>query len=718
MKEFRLGVLFVHGIGSQPPRDTLVRWGDVLLKVIGRATEAEPGRTIPIIGRADAGDRSGDKPAEVAVEFRSNDREQSEKWLLAEGWWADSFPAPTYSELVSWSFRAVPWAVALHIAQRYWQTDPKASKGAWLRAGAKAAAVLLGAMALTPLFMILLALTLVLGLLPIPELRSLILTTQTMLLGTVGDSLAFVESPLRAALIRGRILEGLERLKDRCERTVIVAHSQGAAATLDALGGILDHDKMGESPTPSAEGPVPDALVTFGSGVNQLVSLKVLSAGRLQRKTGTNAASAAVMATLGTIILLGFIVVSIRSHSVSIEELVRALMFFLAFWGGCALAGWGAYWMLSKLATWGVFGARQQAVDTKTALSTTIVIMFASLALVYYLSKDLLSFLWDVRTGNVMLLVVMLGNLASSMWMILSPATRRAVTEPVQHPPGLPRWMDMYSSADPVPNGPTRIEATSAEVTSLRVWNRGALLSDHMTYWENLDGFVLRVARICAETAGSPWCDKLPPAMRPGWLDRRARRRVCVLRCTVWGNRMLWVLAFYLLWTRHGARVPVPFGFPSWFWDWGPTVERFAIVAAVVALAGWIAVAALRWRWSAWVRADQELVLAQKTAGVMTWPSDPSNGLGTVLAVLAALGLALALGIESEVGAVVADQQFWLIAPVMILMIMGVGVWISLIALWVLRAPQPLAVEDENIGPPEPHPSISSQASMPPRSEA
>jgi hypothetical protein len=29
-KQFRLGVLLVHGIGTQPPRDTLVRWGDIL----------------------------------------------------------------------------------------------------------------------------------------------------------------------------------------------------------------------------------------------------------------------------------------------------------------------------------------------------------------------------------------------------------------------------------------------------------------------------------------------------------------------------------------------------------------------------------------------------------------------------------------------------------------------------------------------------------------
>src|SRR5207244_8088597 len=141
-------------------------------------------------------------------EFRYDGHDQNEKWLLAEGWWADSFPAPTYSELVSWSFRAVPWAIALHIAQRYWQTNPRASKITWLWAGTKAIVQLLGAMALAPVFMILLALTLVLGLLPIPQLRSFILTTQTLLIGSVGDSLAFVESPLRAALIRGRILAG------------------------------------------------------------------------------------------------------------------------------------------------------------------------------------------------------------------------------------------------------------------------------------------------------------------------------------------------------------------------------------------------------------------------------------------------------------------------------------------------------------------------------
>jgi hypothetical protein len=563
--------------------------------------------------------------------------------------------------------------------------------------------------------MILLALTLVLGLLPIPQLRSLILTTQTTLVGSVGDSLAFVESPLRAALIRGRILEGLERLKGRCERTVIVAHSQGAAATLYALGGILDHDETGENPAPPPEGPVPDALVTFGSGVNQLVSLKVVSAGRLERNTGINAASVAVMATLGMIYLLILLFVSIRSESTNVGQLIRALTLLSVFWGVSALVIWGAYQMIDKLTAWGVLGARQETADKKLKLWASMVIYPAFLALVGYFFFDLLGPLFDLPITHVEFLVIMLANLGGSLWMILSPTTRTAVTRPVRYPPGLSRWMDVYASADPVPNGPTRIEETSAEVTSVQVWNRGALLSDRTTYWNNLDGFVLRVARMCAETAESPWQDKLPPATQAGWLDRRAAWRVGLLRWTVWGNRILWAFVWCLLWRRHEARVPVPFSFPSWFWDWGPPFARFAILTALVALAAWAAAVLLRWRWSVWVREDQGAVLAHKTPRVLTSLRQPFNSQGIVISLLVALAFALGFGYESRASTLLANQQFWLLAPILI---GGTGVIISWIAYWVLPGPQPPCVEGENVGLPGPHPRISSPGSMPPRSKA
>jgi hypothetical protein len=138
-----------------------------------------------------------------------------ETWLLAEGWWAEAYPAPTYSELVSWSATALPWAVAIHVAERYWQIP-----GGWswrnVPAYASVFAQLVGALILAPVFYLLLAAVMLVGVLPIPKLRELIVGAQATLAGTVGDCLAFVESPLRGALIRTRIRDRIRRLRRRC----------------------------------------------------------------------------------------------------------------------------------------------------------------------------------------------------------------------------------------------------------------------------------------------------------------------------------------------------------------------------------------------------------------------------------------------------------------------------------------------------------------------
>src|SRR4051794_33486667 len=363
MEKFQLGVLLVHGIGTQPPRDTLVRWGDALLNVIGRATQNQ---VVPTVGQAHAGDRPDDKSAEVVVDLCY--AEGTEKWLLAEGWWADCFPAPTYSELVSWSVRALPWSIALHIAQRYWQAVPSASRTRERWAYAKAIFELLGAMALAPVFIALLALVLVLGLLPIPQLRSLILSAQTTLIGTVGDSLVFVESPIRAALIRNRILEGLQRVKERCERTIVIAHSQGAAIAFDALGGIPqapDDDENSTSAASPPSGPVPDTLLTFGSGVNQLASLRFLSAERQEKTFETNPAYVAVGAILVIIVSLLYLYVRMRSGSTTLWDLGEAAALWSAVLLITTMLIWGADRLIDTLTGRGWLAAREVAADKK-----------------------------------------------------------------------------------------------------------------------------------------------------------------------------------------------------------------------------------------------------------------------------------------------------------------------------------------------------------------
>jgi hypothetical protein len=130
-REFQLGVLLVHGIGTPRAGDTLVHWGDVLLKTIARATrppEAEKGDrltaspTVPArsgatapegvsvsVERAGPGGSAENSRFEAAVRLTAGDH--TERWLLREGLWAGAFPAPSYRELLSWSVRALPWSI-------------------------------------------------------------------------------------------------------------------------------------------------------------------------------------------------------------------------------------------------------------------------------------------------------------------------------------------------------------------------------------------------------------------------------------------------------------------------------------------------------------------------------------------------------------------------------------------------------------------------------
>ena len=508
-------------------------------------------------------------------------------------------------------------------------------------------------MALAPLFIALLALVLILGLLPIPQLRSLILSAQTTLIGTVGDSLAFVESPIRAALIRNRILEGLERLKDRCERTVIVAHSQGAAAVFDALGGIPqapDHDMNSTSPEPP-RGPVPDTLVTFGSGVNQLASLRFLSTEPPDKTTETNSPYVAVGAILVIIILLGYLFVRIRSGSTTAWHVGEAAAVWSGVMLGSALLIWSADRLIDTLTARGWLPAREKAADKKLRAWAIFPVIILALGFFFFYFLFLRPHL---PAFPVMILYIALILLAASLVMILLSSTEDMVANSVEKPRGLTRWIDLYASADPVPNGPTMLPAAnaagapSAEVESVLIWNCGAMLSDHTTYWDNLDGFVLRIARVCAETAKSPWQRKLPDATQMSFADRLAKWRVGLP--AVGSADQQGALGIRIVSALAAIRAPAcryHFALPSWFWNWRTIrLHDSPCSSALVVLAAWVAAGLLRWRWSVWVRADQEAVLAQKAAGVVAGGVDPFSGQGTVVGFLGLLVLALVLGLE------------------------------------------------------------------------
>jgi hypothetical protein len=513
--------------------------------------------------------------------------DHTDGWLLREGWWADAFPAPSYRELVSWSMRALPWAIVTNIGGRYWLSSSlhwkrRIPARTWL-IGELAVALLI-----SPALLVLLGLSLLLGLLPIPYVRQLVLAVQSRLTATAGDSLAFVESPIRAALIRACILDGLVRLKQLCKHTVIIAHSQGAAVVLDVLGGFLE---PGEEPQPEATSrPLPDALVTFGAGTNQLASQKVVAAGLPEELRGTNnPASRAVLA----IFTIALAILTFPVFTGGEELDVQAVLMSLVALFLCLTPILLTITLVNKLIKDEQRRNRILAGKCVQLFSMVLEALFLSYAAYF----NPVALLWVFPLTAVLLFAA----LANS---ILSPGIEKVLAAPVRRPPGLARWDDLYASADPVPNGPMR--PTGVSDTSVKIWNLGSLFADHTAYWNNRDGFVLRVARVCAETAQSPWVRELPGESES--VDKRAAWRVGFLQIAQWSARLGWLVLLVVLWVWHQSSIPVPSMVPDWVPRGAPV--QFALLVTFIALAMWATSVVIRWPWNWWVRREQEAVLA------------------------------------------------------------------------------------------------------------
>lgn len=642
-QRFELGVVLVHGIGMQASGETLTRWGDALVDTIRKGTRD---RVVPTIERAEFGPQSGER-AQMVVRF--GDHDKAPRWLLSEAWWADSFLAPRYGELVSWGLRALPWFVATHAARRYWTHRGEGwSKGLAL---ATAFMQLLVLLALTPLLLVLLAVTLLLGLLPISQLRGVILRIQSILTATVGDSMAFVASPVRAGFIRTRILDSLKRHKQTCARTIVVAHSQGAAAVLDALGGMTkpDHEaKVLRVVNPPPEGSLPDTLLTFGAGTNQLVSQRALAGGGL-KGLGINPAVYAIFALLGLAVVIWLGYVDLRAGRVTLHALSIAAGMMAITAAGAGLLGWLGIHAIRMLAVrYKGVAKRQQAlmIGVFGTCSFGTMLLWVIFGKVRGYPLDSLIF------GGLALLM-----LAGSLFMILSRDLGTVIAQWVRKPDGLHEWIDLYASADPVPNGPTET-AQDGTPASRKIWNEGSLLTDHTTYWDNLDGFVLRVARACANTAGSAWAAELPNV--DAAVDLRAEWRVGFLRLTRWINALLWAWFGALLWFQHHESLPLPVEIPAWLP--GP-MARFAALILAMAAGAWLSHFLLRWLWQRWVRTEQEAVLAGKE------PSADEAGWLMVMGFVVWLLLFAVYGFGKHgweaLEALLADPKEYLMLPVL-----------------------------------------------------
>ena len=591
-RPFRLGILFVHGIGLQPQGDTLVRWSDALIDTIERATSRQ---VVVTADRAKVSEPTADATAELSL-WHEN---QPERWLLREGWWAESFPAPSYPELVSWSVRALPWSLAIYVAQRYWRN----ASVSWTRANlwplAKAFATLVAALALTPIVLVFLTVSLLLGALPVPQIRTWILGIQSILTATIGDSLAFVESPLRGGLIRTRILDAFSRMEVLCDRTVVLAHSQGAAAALDALGCIVPADGKARRFSPV----MPNALVTFGAGTNQLVSNMVLSK-KLLSKISHNPASSGTWAVIALIALTAWLYADIRSASTTLPTIGKALGLWLGTISVISAIAGSAIWAVQKAAhRWDIMKRNEQ-----TAIISILGAILLGLLLpaLWYLNH------MNLPLGAISVLTVAVMLVFGSTAMLLSQDLKSDLAI-VRRPDGLEAWTDIYASNDPVPNGPTLME-DPGRPKSIEIWNLGSAFGDHTGYWDNRDGFVLRIARECGRVAESPWLAQLPTETQ--YVDRRAAWRIGFLRLARRTVFLSVMLAGVVALGRYSRSPIVPIPVP----DWVPAgVTAVGLVLAIIAVVAWACGRLVTWVWSRWTVVEQDAFLRNEPPEGSPW---------------------------------------------------------------------------------------------------
>jgi hypothetical protein len=246
-------VVFVHGIGEHSAGSTLARFGQPLAD----------------FARAHAGPRSTLDKAPGEWQLNLDYGRTTQRWLLTEMHWADDVAPPSYRQLLRWMVLAVPWVLhtdALLWSQRRpprprrrlrWAPVNYLKLWLWLYVS-----VTRGVLLLIGGLVVQLVLTTVglVGL--IPGLQGLARRLQRMLIGTVGDSYAYLFDEENWRRIEQRLIDAMERVHARAERIVVVTHSQGTAVMYRAVWARR----------------LPENVVTWvslGSGLQKLLALRV-----------------------------------------------------------------------------------------------------------------------------------------------------------------------------------------------------------------------------------------------------------------------------------------------------------------------------------------------------------------------------------------------------------------------------------------------------------
>ena len=595
---YDLGVLFVHGMGEQSRGDTLTEAGDALVQWLERwcerpphGTKLDPGDVHVVdaslrtehddeLGMAHMTLRLTLPVAEDAATGRSN---KVVHWVLAESWWAEGFRPATFNQVAGWVLGIGPWVLATQF-QGLRDRMEMPAKSHWLMrlllwpAAILTAGVLVAVAALVSLVLTLVAiLVLVLRIIPIGPVQSLAEGIQRSLASSFGDLMVLVQSPSRFGAMRSQVRDDLEALTRKCDKVVVIAHSQGTHIAWEAI----------RHPTPGNR-RVPRKLVrlfTYGQAMRKLKLAYEVSRHELNGGIGL-VAFAAVAAQVALALLLAAGISAVVDGGRLVQDAVA----------------WFASW---------------SPADGPLLLGLLLAVVVGGNAVLLR------------RAGKEM------EKVESNLLVDVGTATKGRSRF---------RWIDLWSSADPAPNGPLSLTATD-QVESWRIRNIGSILLDHSIYWQNTTEFVGALAGELGRVGAGGGAhfpgdsDPFPSRrLRLAALTRGARVHVLTALRVMWAGAVLAYGALVFPTLQASITLDwVPDDVPliSLLGDWGPTILS-VLVIGVAGLVGWVLIAKV---WGAGVRADDRAYFAGRVETPFPWPTWGAIGLLLALAPMATFGL-------------------------------------------------------------------------------
>ncbi len=259
----KTGVVFVHGIGSQLPGETLLQWSAPIIGAL-TAWRVNSGATdVPIdpVVRAEVNFGDGLSAIELRIPPAAGSGEER-RWILTEAWWASHVAPPSLGTMTTWL--GPQGASGRIVAGILGNPEPGGPVVGGL--------VRLASILLVPFVSVLAALVLTLfalfrgvsGFIPIEAVResAILRTFDTFLTGWFGDVRILLYDPAQSANIRGGLARAVRALRAQgCGRMVIVAHSGGVMVSFLTLT------------DPALSDVQIDKLITFGEGWNLAIRL-------------------------------------------------------------------------------------------------------------------------------------------------------------------------------------------------------------------------------------------------------------------------------------------------------------------------------------------------------------------------------------------------------------------------------------------------------------